>query len=65
MHTCKAKVSLQDDKLTNPYEFEQLKSGFISNLCGILVASAIVTVGTVGRIPLFIANNMNHIVTLR
>lgn len=65
MHMCKAKVGLWDDKLTNSYEVEQLKLGFASNLCGILVVSAVITVGAMGRIPLLIVSNMKQTVTLR
>lgn len=49
MPKCITKVGLRDDKLKNSYKVEQLKSGFVSNLCGVPIESAIVTVGTTVR----------------
>lgn len=57
MHTCIAKVELRDDTFTNSYEAEQLQSGFVSNLCGVPVSNALVTVGTTARISLLIVNH--------
>lgn len=54
-----SKVGLWDDMLRKPYEVEQLKSVFASSLYAVL------TVGTMDRIPLLVVNNTNQTVTLR
>ena len=64
MHTCTAKTSLQSRK-EETFEIEQLRSGYVSSLCGISVANAVVTIGSARKFPLAILNNTNQTVTLR
>ena len=64
MHTCTAQTKLRN-RCGKEYEVEQLGSGYVSKLCGVSVANAVIKIKRSRKFPLIIMNNTNQTVTLK
>ena len=63
-HTCQGIMS-SNGRTGAVYELEQLRSGHLSTLSGVSVASSIVKMNETRRIPLAIINNTNQTISLK
>ena len=61
---CRGKTQIRSGN-RGTYQTEHLTSGYSSNMCSISVASAVVTLDNLLKVPVLIMNSKNQTMTLR